>query len=519
MIARVVVALAFCVSAASSVAQTPAPADPQLQAARQSFEQLNFEGARDQLTALIDRLAGNTQEAQRGLLAAAYELRGRTLQNLRDLDGARADFRAMLALDPNYLFPLEAGPRAMALFDEVRASIVGNIEIAMMPADATVQVDGRLVSDRPLRLVLVAGVHALTASRRGHASVSQQFEVRAGEASMLNVTLERLLSSVTLQTIPADVTVLLDGASRGVTRPAPDATPSDAAAPSQPFVIEELGNGLHRIELRRDCYVNEQRQLDLQKPDGVNLNVVRLNPATGTITVHTEATGATVFVDDKPRGEPTQVLSECQGPHVVEVRTRTGRDVRRYDLRTGQKEDFAAVVRPAFAILTDRDGQATNGASDARLGAETLFRGTKAVTLFVPTKAAGPLSWLVVGANGPNRPATMHGSPSMATDSAKTAAGLEAQGVAAVVRDPWGDSQAALLVLVAAGSTKPDLLPWRLDDPASLQTVIARLDALPVMTRTSLGLLAVDVLDAGVVIASVDQEEVRLVPAFCPATS
>jgi hypothetical protein len=51
------------------------------------------------------------------------------------------------------------------------------------------------------------------------------------------------------------------------------------------------------------------------------------------------------------------------------------------------------------------------------------------------------------------------------------------------------------------------VLRWRIDDPASLRDVIARLDALPTMTRPSLGLLPIDVLDVGgVVIGTVEPE-------------
>ena len=63
-------------------------------------------------------------------LVRQRELRGRALQNLRDLDGARNDWRAMLLLAPDYVFPVEDGPRALALFEEVRASTVGMESVA-----------------------------------------------------------------------------------------------------------------------------------------------------------------------------------------------------------------------------------------------------------------------------------------------------------------------------------------------------------------------------------------------------
>jgi hypothetical protein len=47
--------------------------------------------------------------------------------------------------------------------------------------------------------------------------VGQQFEVRPGESSTIALTLQRESSTVTLQTIPANVMVYLDGTLRGPT--------------------------------------------------------------------------------------------------------------------------------------------------------------------------------------------------------------------------------------------------------------------------------------------------------------
>src|SRR5688572_14273209 len=161
------VAVALLVSAVvMPAAQTSVPANPQLQEARRAYDATDFETARATLTTMIAEWSASPDDAVKPLLAAAYELRGRTLQNLRDLDGARNDWRAMLLLVPGYTFPVEAGPRALALFEEVRAATIGMVDIAISPADAEVRVDGRLIPDRPLRLSLADGPHTVAATRR-----------------------------------------------------------------------------------------------------------------------------------------------------------------------------------------------------------------------------------------------------------------------------------------------------------------------------------------------------------------
>ena len=62
-----------------------------------------------------------------------------------------------------------------------------------------------------------------------------------------------------------------------------------------------------------------------------------------------------------------------------------------------------------------------------------------------------------------------------------------------------------LLILLAPGSAKPDVLRWRLDNPANIRQVTARLDEVPKVTRASLGMPAMDVLEVqGAVVASVE---------------
>jgi hypothetical protein len=62
-----------------------------------------------------------------------------------------------------------------------------------------------------------------------------------------------------------------------------------------------------------------------------------------------------------------------------------------------------------------------------------------------------------------------------------------------------------LLVLLAPGSARPDVLKWRTDSATTVRQAIARLDATPAVTRASLGMLALDVLDVpGAVVGSVE---------------
>ena len=412
------------------------------------------------LTSAIAQWSTSQDEATRPLLAAAYELRGRALQNLRDLDGARNDWRAMLLLAPGYVFPVEAGPRALALFEEVRASTIGMVDITVSPADAEVRVDGRLIPDRPLRLSLADGPHTVTATRRSHRPAEQAFTVKAGETATVPLSLERVQSTLTFSAVPSQVDVIVNGESRGTTQADPTAKPAPADAeprPSAAFVIEELPTGRYTLDLRSPCFVSEQRTVDVQRPQDIRLDTIRLTPARAEVSVQSVAPDARIVTSSGVTAandmRPPQVLSLCAGSHVVEVRSPLGRDLRRYDLKTGQKEQFVARVRPAFALVP---GGETNAAAavgrDIRLTAEQAFREASNVTLFVADDNGGSLPAVTTAERR-----------AMVT---KVARDIGAQGLAGLSRDA-ASPDTLNLALWAPGSGRPDLLRWRPGDSAS----------------------------------------------------
>jgi hypothetical protein len=516
-------ALLTLLTAGARAQQAPLPiTDPRLEEARQAYEATNYEAARDLLDAIIARLSsGPLEPAQRPVLVGSYELRGRTRQNLRDVEGARTDFRAMLLVDPTHVLSAQAGPRAQELFAEVRKTTVGDVMITVTPSDAVVTLDGARLVERGGPLTLVAGQHTIAATRTGHRAAAETFTVVPGEGTRpVSLLLERESSTLTITTAPANVEVFIDGARRGVTESDAGAAAQagvGATAASKPLLIEELRAGRHRLEFRRDCFIGAEQSLDIAKPDDIRLELVRLSPAVATVTVNSEAPGGTVFVDDTPRGAPPQVLDNiCQGAHTIEVRTQSGRHVRRFDLKARQQEVFIANVRPAFAIVSDSGAnEGVRGGPDLRLAAETAFQDMKTLTLFASgdkrtaeLTAADqlPADWLAFDAlRRPIGGAGKIGAPARRQIGARFAKAFESQGVAAIAREPGGDRSDMLLILLAPGSARPDVVRWKLDNPASVRQATARLDEVPLVTRASLGILVVDVLDTpGAVVASLD---------------
>jgi tetratricopeptide (TPR) repeat protein len=514
----IVIALAAVTAVASIGAQSPA--DGVLAEARQAYDATDYERALTLLDSVIGGLGSNpSAPEQRQVLAGAYELRARTRFNLKNVDGAKTDFRALLLLDPAYLLSEQVGARVLPVFEEVKKQTVGAVSIAITPPDAQVTLDDAKIATEIASVTLVGGSHTISASRTGYAPTTQSFTVIPGTPPQaIAFTLERISSTVALITSPANIEVIVDGVSRGITELDPAAKGADGALLSKRFMVTDLQNGRHKIEFRRECFLGDEQSVDVPKAGDYKLDAVKLTPAVATVTVSSAAPGATVFVDDAPRGPAPMTLDDiCQGAHIIEVRTAYGRHIKRYDLKAGQKEAFQANVRPALAVISDSGASAgVRGGPDLRLAAETAFQEARTVTLFAPSdKAAAdvlaadslPTDWLAYDVlRRPLGQAATIGEQARGTFAASIARKLNAQGIAAVAREPGGDPSAMLLIMLAPGSSEPDVFRWRLDNAQSIREAIRQLDQSPPLFRSSIGVVAIDVDDVdGVVVASVER--------------
>jgi hypothetical protein len=518
LLALPVVTLVICSAPAPTAAQGQ-PVDAVLNEARQAYDETNYERARELLDSVISGFgASPSSPEQRQVLTQAYDLRARTRMNLKDLDAARTDFRALLLLDPSYLLSVQVAPRVLALFEEVKKTTVGTISVEVTPNDAVVMLDDQQISAEVAAINLVGGTHSLSASRTGYAATTQSFTVVPGTAPQrILLTLDRVSSNLALMTSPANIEVIIDGVSRGVTELDPEGKAEGGGLVSKRFVITDLQNGRHRVEFRRECFIGAEQEFDVPKPSDYKLDTVKLTPAVATINIDSDAQGSTVFIDDAPKGPAPLVLNDiCQGPHTVEVRTAYGRHLKRMEFKPGQREVFKARVRPAFAIISDSGAAGdVRGGPDLRLSAELAFQDTDSITLYAPPEKRAaelmaadrlPIDWLAFDPlRRPLGRASTIGEPARIEYGTRMARTLSAQGIAAVARDPAGAPADMLLILLAPGSAEPDVIRWRLDDPQTVREAVRQLDQRPQLYRASIGVLAIDVQDVdGAVVASVN---------------
>jgi hypothetical protein len=525
-----VLALALTMAAAPPVrAQAPpVPADLSnvrmlLDQARASFDALDYENTVKALDGAIGAIEARPTEEARRLLPGAYEMRARSHFGLNREPAARADFVSLLKVDPGYVLTGQVSPRIIAVFDQILKTTVTELRLAIMPPDAEVLLDGVRVSASGT-LPIAVGDHTLTASRIGFRPVSRPFTAAAGEATVVDsLALERVSSVLRFVTAPAGVEVLIDGVSHGVTRPGPP--PAEyaeraaragvpAANLSAVLTVTEIPIGSHRIEFRKDCFVRTDRKLAVDQLDDFVLDPIRLDPAVATLDVRSNQGGTMVLVDGQQRGvAPITIGDVCEGDHLVELKSASGRYFQRVNVRTGQKIPIEGTLRPAFAIVSASGPAALN--TDLRLTIEKQMQAAQSVTLFAPSadeaaRALGaeklPADWLAFDLNKRPLGTAAEVATVMRGDlSSRLSRLFDAQGIASVTVPSPTSRNRLVVTLLAAGSGEPDVLDVNLDSNESVGLAVGRLDRGLSFFKPSIGLSAVDVADLeGPVVAAVE---------------
>lgn len=491
--------------------------------ARASFDQLDYENTIKALDSAIGAIEARPSPEVRRLLPAAYEMRARALFGLGKEAEARNDFVSLVKVEPGYLLSGQVSPRIVAMFDEIMKANVTELRLAIMPPDAEVLLDGARVP-ATATMPIAVGDHTLAVSRIGFKSVTQPFTAAAGAATVVDtLALERVATVFRFVTAPSGVEVVIDGISHGTTKPGPP--PAEyaeraakagvtAAELSAVLTVTELPIGAHSIQFKKDCYVMAERRQTVDQLNDYVLDPVKLEPAVASVSVASNQPGTLVLIDGMQRGvAPITMNDVCEGQHLVELKSASGRYFQRIDARTGAKITVEGTLRPAFALVSSSGSTSLN--ADLRATVEKQFASAQSVTLFAPPADATakvlqteklPPDWLAFDSN--KRPlgtaadvaAVMRGDL-----SSRLSKMFDSQGIASVTVPSAASRNRLVVTLLASGSSDPDVIDLDLDSPDATSQAVGRLDRSLTFFKPSLGVTVVDVADAeGPVVVAVD---------------
>ena len=491
--------------------------------ARTSFDALDYENTIKALDSAIAAIEARPTPELRRLLPQAYEMRARSLFGLSKEAEAKNDFLSLLKVEPGYTLSGQVSPRIATMFDELIKANVTELRLVVLPADAEVQLDGTRIGATAI-VPIAIGDHTLSVSRIGYRSVTQPFTAAAGAATVVDsLSLERTATVFKLVTAPANVEVVVDGISHGRTQPGPP--PAEyaekaaragvtAAELSAVLTVMDLPIGAHRIQFKKDCFVMAERQQTVDMLNDYVLDPVKLEPAVASVVVSSNQPGTLVLIDGLQRGvAPMTIPDVCEGQHLIELKSQSGRYFQRVDARTGAKINVEGTLRPAFALVSASGPAALN--TDLRLTVEKQFASSQSVTLFAPAadltaKALAteklPVDWLAFDSNKRPLGTAAEVANVMRGDlSARLSRQFDSQGIASVTVPSAATRNRLVVTLLASGSSDPDIIELDLDSPDATSMAVGRLDRTLSFFKPTLGLTAVDVADMeGPVVVAVD---------------
>jgi len=182
----------------------------------------------------------------------------------------------------------------------------GSIYATSSPSGASVFLDGSSYKQgtTPIKITgVAAGSHNIRFSKSGYNDYTRTKSVKAGKTSSINVNLLQATSSISVASTPSGASVYLDGSHKGTT----------------PMEITGVSTGSHTIKLSKSGYKDDTRKISVKAGETISINLNFLQ-ATGSISVASSPSGASVYLDGSPKGTtPKTITGVSAGAYTIKL--------------------------------------------------------------------------------------------------------------------------------------------------------------------------------------------------------
>jgi len=302
------------------------------------YEDLDFEGAVAQMTAVIDAIAPklvageSLDAAEETYYSQALVYRALANLDMANEEDAKADFRRLIQFAPGFHLSEDlAAQLYLDLFASIKKEMVGNLLVTTDPAGAEIKIDNVVEATAGAEPIpLLAGKHRIAVGIKGYRTEEREIEIFPGETSELSLMLTRTTASVFLRTSPPGAEVLLDGEVVGATSGTAGEDYADQLAElglpadqvSAEFALEYVELGTHQLTVRMRCFAPQQRMLDVKRADDLWLKgPIVLEPSKGSLVLKGVPSEAEVSLNGEKQERGRLRFDDlCSGPYSIEVR-------------------------------------------------------------------------------------------------------------------------------------------------------------------------------------------------------
>ena len=205
-------------------------------------------------------------------------------------------------------------PVSATLSQVPAVATTGSLSIGSSPSGASVYVDGTYKGVTPLIVSdLSPGSHQVRLAMTGYYDYSPTLFVTAGETTPVSATLSQVPAAATTGSLsigssPSGASVYVDGTYKGVT----------------PLIVSDLSPGSHQVRLARTGYYDYTRTVSVTSggttPVSATLSQVPAAATTGSLSIGSSPSGASVYVDGTYKGVTPLIVSDLSpGSHQVRL--------------------------------------------------------------------------------------------------------------------------------------------------------------------------------------------------------
>ena len=326
----------------------------------------DYEGAigfLDRMIEQFDAAESASSEPMQLLLRRGLMSRAQALWEVGRRAEVDDDLDQVIELAPAY----EVNPESVSAdfasrFRRRRERRVGFLRIGRFPADLEVSLDGRVLSDIPDILPVLAGDHVVEGRRAGYASRREEVSVRNNRTEGVGLSLERSSATLRLATDPPGAVLALNGSVIGATQPS---IVNPSATTSLPLTVDGLLPGWYDIEVTLLEHRTFRQRLEVPDLSDYDLGVLHLDAALGMLVLRGLPPAANLYVDGeltqatRQGGASDQVRLELPvGDHRVMV-SMPGAGVFELPFRLEDSATRSVDVRllPGIAVLGARGGE------------------------------------------------------------------------------------------------------------------------------------------------------------------
>ncbi|MFC1853148.1 PEGA domain-containing protein [candidate division CSSED10-310 bacterium] len=320
-----------------------------------------------QLNQIIDICQENMasremNEEEKKILAQAYEYRGRAFYNIGETEKSQSDFSDLIKINPRYqLDSTLVSPKIVSLFDKIKGAMVGNLAVFSTPSGSEIYIKNKFLALTPMYSTeLLKGEYLLEVKHHGFDVYSEKITILPNTPLEKEVTLVANTGTCIFYSSPAEVKIFIDeeivGSTFGQAPPEMaqmaeelNITPQELSAPLK---IEYVTPGVHRLELRKECFEPIIRSISVEIKEH-SFKPFKMEPSRTSIQVNSSQPGASVYLNDGFQGITPLTLNDvCTGKYLLTVKKeKKGKWFQEIELKRGEPQVFDTFMRPTITFL------------------------------------------------------------------------------------------------------------------------------------------------------------------------